>query len=161
NAAYDQRHNWSEVTPEYWDLAMAVNLKHFFFATQAVAPGMARAGGGSIINFGSIRWMVMTPSIPIYETAKAAVHGLTRSMARELGQSGIRVNSLVPGAVITQRQLDLWITPESLVAISESQALPGRVMPADCARMALFLAADDSAMISAQHFLVDGGWANT
>ena len=161
NAAHDQRHDWSEVTSDYWDAAMAVNLKHFFFAAQAVAPGMAKAGGGSIINFGSISWMIMTPSIPIYETAKAAVHGLTRSMARELGQSGIRVNSLVPGAVITQRQLDLWITPESLVAIAESQALPGRVMPADCARMALFLAADDSAMISGQHFLVDGGWANT
>ncbi|MBF0679429.1 MAG: SDR family oxidoreductase [Devosia sp.] len=161
NAAHDQRHDWREVTPAYWDERIAVNLKHFFFAIQAVAPGMQAAGGGAIINFGSISWMIMTPSIPIYETAKAAVHGLTRSMARELGRSGIRVNSLVPGAVMTQRQLDLWITPEDIAAIDAHQAVPGQLAPDDCARMALFLAADDSAMISGQHFLVDAGWANT
>ncbi|MBE7734166.1 SDR family NAD(P)-dependent oxidoreductase [Devosia faecipullorum] len=161
NAAHDQRHDWAEVTPDEWDQRMAVNLKHAFFAMQAVAPGMARAGGGSIINFGSISWMIMTPSIPLYEIAKAAVHGLTRSMARELGRSAIRVNSLVPGAVITQRQLDLWITPEDLRDIEASQALSGHIDADDCARMALFLAADDSAMISGQHFLVDAGWANT
>jgi D-xylose 1-dehydrogenase len=161
NAAHDQRHDWSEVTSQFWDAALAVNLKHFFFAAQAVAPAMIRAGGGSIINFGSISWMIMTPSLPLYETSKAAVHGLTRSMARELGRSNIRVNSLVPGAVITQRQLDLWLTPESLAEMSASQALPGQIMPDDCARMALFLAADDSRMISGQHFLVDGGWTNT
>ncbi len=160
NAAHDQRHDWSEVTPDYWDERMAVNLKHAFFAIQAVAPGMEKAGGGSIINFGSISWMIMTPSIPLYETAKAAVHGLTRSMARELGRAAIRVNSLVPGAVMTQRQLDLWITPEDLKAIEASQALSGHLTPEDCARMALFLAADDSRMISAQNFLVDGGWAH-
>lgn len=160
NAAHDQRHQWSEVTPAYWDERMAVNLKHFFFAIQAVAPGMARAGGGSIINFGSISWMIMTPSIPIYETAKAAVHGLSRAMARELGRSAIRVNSLVPGAVVTPRQLELWIKPGDLERIEAQQALSGHVSPDDCARMALFLAADDSAMISGQQFLVDGGWAN-
>lgn len=160
NAAHDQRHDWAQVTPDEWDQRMAVNLKHFFFAMQAVAPGMAAAGGGSIINFGSISWMVMTPSLPLYETAKAAVHGLTRSMARELGRSRIRVNSLVPGAVITQRQLELWLTPQDLTSIEAQQALPGQLMAEDCARMALFLAADDSAMISAQHFLVDAGWAN-
>lgn len=160
NAAHDQRHDWADVTPDYWDERMAVNLKHAFFAMQAVAPGMAEAGGGSIINFGSISWMIMAPSIPIYETAKAAVHGLTRSMARELGRSAIRVNSLVPGAVITQRQLDLWIKPEDLKDIEANQALSGHLSPDDCARMALFLAADDSAMISGQHFLVDAGWAN-
>lgn len=161
NAAHDQRHNWADVTPDYWDEAMAVNLKHYFFAAQAVAPGMAKAGGGSIINFGSISWMIMTPSIPVYETAKAAVHGLTRSMARELGRSHIRVNSLVPGAVMTKRQLELWVTPEGIKEIDAAQALPGQLKGDDCARMALFLAADDSAMISAQHFLVDAGWANT
>lgn len=161
NAAHDQRHDWREVTPDYWDDRIAVNLKHFFFAIQAVAPAMQAAGGGSIINFGSISWMIMTPSIPIYETAKAAVHGLTRSMARELGRSGIRVNSLVPGAVMTQRQLDLWITPDDIAAIDAHQAIPGQLGPDDCARMALFLASDDSAMISGQHFLVDAGWANT
>lgn len=160
NAAHDQRHDWAQVTPDEWDQRMAVNLKHFFFAMQAVAPGMATAGGGSIINFGSISWMVMTPSLPLYETAKAAVHGLTRSMARELGRSRIRVNSLVPGAVVTQRQLELWLTPQDLTNIEAQQALPGQLLAEDCARMALFLAADDSAMISAQHFLVDAGWAN-
>ena len=161
NAAHDQRHDWAEVTPEYWDERMAVNLKHSFFAIQAVAPGMIRAGGGSIINFSSISWMIMTPRIPIYETAKAAVHGLTRSMARELGKSAIRVNTITPGSVVTQRQLDLWLDPESMERIQDIQALGGQVMPDDVARMALFLAADDSAMISAQQFLVDAGWANT
>jgi NAD(P)-dependent dehydrogenase (short-subunit alcohol dehydrogenase family) len=161
NAAHDQRHDWAEVTPEEWDRRMAVNLKHAFFAIQAVAPGMARAGRGSIINYGSISWMIMTPGLPIYETAKAAVHGLTRSMARALGSSGIRVNSLVPGAVMTQRQLDLWITPEDLASIKQHQAIPDAISPDDCARMALFLAADDSAMVTGQHFLVDAGWANS
>ena len=160
NAANDQRHDWAEVSSDDWDARFAVNLKHAFFAAQAVAPGMKRAGKGSIITFGSISWMVLTPSIPLYETAKAAVHGLTRALARELGRSGIRANSLVPGAVITQRQLDLWLTSEDMAAIEANQALSGHVMPEDCARMALFLAADDSAMISGQHFLVDGGWAN-
>ena len=102
----------------------------------------------------------MTPGLPLYETAKAAIHGLTRSMARELGQSGIRVNSLVPGAVMTQRQLELWISAEDLADIKQQQALPEALSPEDCARMALFLAADDSAMVTGQHFLVDAGWAN-
>lgn len=161
NAAHDQRHLWNEVTPDEWDQRIAVNLRHAFFAIQAVAPGMARAGRGSVINFGSISWMVMTPGLPVYETAKAALHGLTRSMARELGPSGIRVNTLVPGAVMTQRQLDLWISPEALADIKENQAIPEAISPEDCARMALFLAADDSAMVTGQHFLVDAGWANT
>ncbi len=160
NAAHDQRHQWNEVTPEDWDRRMAVNLKHAFFAIQAVAPGMAKAGRGSIINYGSISWMIMTPGLPLYETAKAAIHGLTRSMARELGQSGIRVNSLVPGAVMTQRQLELWISAADLADIKQQQALPDALSPEDCARMALFLAADDSAMVTGQHFLVDAGWAN-
>lgn len=160
NAAHDQRHNWEEVTPGYWDDRMAVNLKHYFFAIQAVAPGMIRAGGGAIINFSSISWMVMSPDLPIYETAKAAAHGLTRSMARELGQSHIRVNTLSPGWVMTERQKTLWLNPEAERQLDKDQALAGRVQPDDCARMALFLAADDSAMITAQQFIVDGGWAN-
>lgn len=160
NAAHDQRHDWAEVTPAYWDDRMAVNLKHAFFAIQAVAPGMIAAGRGSIINTGSISWMVMTPRIPIYETAKAATHGLTRAMARELGKSGIRVNSLVPGAVLTERQLSHWLDAAALKQIEANQALAGHVYPDDVARMALFLAADDSAMISAQQFVVDGGWAS-
>lgn len=161
NAAHDQRHKWDEVTPDEWDQRMAVNLRHAFFAIQAVAPGMARAGRGSIINYGSISWMIMTPDLPVYETAKAAVHGLTRSMARELGGSGIRVNSLVPGAIMTRRQLDLWVDAEGIEEIKRIQALPKSLTPDDCARMALFLAAEDSAMVTGQHFLVDAGWANT
>jgi len=160
NAAHDQRHEWAEVTPAYWDDRMAVNLKHSFFAIQAVAPGMIAAGRGSIINTGSISWMIMSPKIPIYEAAKAATHGLTRGMARELGKHGIRVNSLVPGWVMTERQLTHWVDDVAESQIDANQVLAGRVTPEDVARMALFLAAEDSAMISAQQFVVDGGWAN-
>ena len=160
NAAHDQRHEWSEVTPAYWDDRMAVNLKHAFFAIQAVAPGMIKAKRGSVINTGSISWMIMSPNIPVYETAKAATHGLTRAMARELGKHNIRVNTLVPGWVMTERQLTHWVDAKAETLIEQSQALAGRVYPDDIAGMALFLAADDSAMISAQQFVVDGGWAN-
>jgi NAD(P)-dependent dehydrogenase (short-subunit alcohol dehydrogenase family) len=160
NAAHDERHDWQDVTPAYWDDRMAVNLRHSFFAMQSVAPGMIKAGRGSIINTGSISWMIMAPRLPIYEAAKAATHGLTRSMARELGKHGIRVNTLVPGWVMTERQLSHWLNPSTEQLIDDSQALAGRVYPDDVARMALFLAADDSAMISAQQFLVDGGWAS-
>jgi len=161
NAAHDDRHDWNTVTPEDWDHRIATNLKHGFFAMQAVAPGMIKAGGGSIINMGSISWMIMVPRLPVYETAKAAVHGLTRSMARELGQYSIRVNTLVPGWVMTERQLTEWVDDGAERLIDQSQPLSGRVYPDDIARMALFLAAEDSAMISAQQFLVDAGWANT
>ena len=160
NAAHDERHDWSDVTPDYWDERLATNLKHSFFAIQAVAPGMIKAGRGSIINMGSISWMIMVPRIPLYETAKAAAHGLTRSMARELGRHGIRVNTLTPGWVMTERQLAHWVDASAERLIEEAQVLPGRVYPDDVARLALFLAADDSSMISAQQFLVDGGWAN-
>ncbi len=160
NAAHDQRHEWDEVTSAYWDDRMAVNLKHAFFAIQAVAPGMVKAGRGSIINMGSISWMIMSPKIPVYETAKAATHGLTRGMARELGKHGIRVNSLAPGWVMTERQLTHWVDAAAEAQIDATQALAGRVSPDDVARMTLFLAAEDSAMISAQQFIVDGGWAN-
>lgn len=160
NAAHDERHDWSAVTPEDWDRRMATNLKHGFFAMQAVAPGMIRAGRGSIISMGSISWMIGVPRLPVYETAKAAAHGLTRSMARELGRHNIRVNTLVPGWVMTERQLSHWVDADAEKLIETSQALSGRVYPDDIARMALFLAADDSRMISAQHFIVDGGWAN-
>lgn len=160
NAAHDQRHDWREVTPEYWDERLAVNLKHAFFAAQAVAPGMIKAGRGSIINFGSISWMIMAGNMPAYTTSKAAAHGLSRSLARDLGPEGIRVNTVVPGWVMTERQLTHWIGEEENRLIDETQALKDRVMPDDVARMVLFLAADDSKMISAQDFLVDGGWAH-
>ena len=160
NAAHDERHDWDKVTPEFWDDRIAVNLKHAFFAAQAVAPGMIAAGMGSIINLGSISWMIMSPKLPVYETAKAAAHGLSRSLAREFGKSGIRVNTLVPGWVMTERQLEKWVDAAAGKLIDESQTLAGRVYPDDLARMALFLAADDSKMISAQDFIVDGGWAH-
>lgn len=160
NAASDTRHDWHEVTPAYWDGRMAVNLRHYFFAIQTVAPGMVAAGKGAIVNLGSIAWMVMSERLPAYMTAKAAVHGLTRSMARELGVHGIRVNTLAPGAVMTERQLAEVITPDDEAHIQSLQALKSRVLPEDVARMALFLAADDSKMITGQDFLVDGGWAH-
>ncbi|WP_288191313.1 SDR family oxidoreductase [uncultured Phyllobacterium sp.] len=158
NAANDTRHDWREVTPEYFDQRIAVNLRHMFFAIQAVAPAMIAAGGGSIINFGSVGWMMASGGYPGYASAKSAVHGLTRSFARDLGKHAIRVNTLVPGWVMTQRQLDLWVDDAANELIDRSQCLAGRVMPDDIARMALFLASDDSRMCSAQNFIVDGGW---
>ncbi|MBX3577545.1 MAG: SDR family oxidoreductase [Rhizobiaceae bacterium] len=159
NAAHDQRHDWREVTPDYWDNRIAVNLKHSFFAIQAVAPGMIKAGGGSIVNFGSISWMINTGNMPAYTASKAAMHGLSRSLGRDLGKHNIRVNTLVPGWVMTQRQIDLWIDDAANALIDASQTLAGRVMPEDIARTALFLGSDDSRMISGQDFIVDGGWA--
>jgi NAD(P)-dependent dehydrogenase (short-subunit alcohol dehydrogenase family) len=160
NAAHDLRHTWDEVTPEFWDGRIAVNLKHAFFAAQAVIPGMIAARRGSIVNFGSISWMIMSPNLTAYTASKAAMHGMSRSLARELGQHGIRVNTLVPGWIMTERQLTHWVGPEENKLIDASQALAGRCRPEDVARMALFLAADDSKMISAQDFIVDGGWAH-
>lgn len=160
NAAHDQRHKLADVTPEFWDDRIAVNMKHAFFAAQAVAPGMIAAGRGSIINFGSISWMIMLGELAAYTSSKAAMHGMSRSLAGELGKHGIRVNTLVPGWVMTERQLKNWVGPEEEKLIDASQALKGRVFPADIARMVLFLAADDSQMISGQDFIVDGGWAH-
>lgn len=160
NAAHDERHDWQDVTSEEWDHRQAVNLKHAFFAIQAVAPGMIAAGQGAIINFGSVSWMVMSPRIPVYLTAKAAAKGLTRGMARELGKQGIRVNTLTPGQVMTEKQRRLVVDEEFERNLDRVQALADRIMPEDIARMALFLAADDSRMISGQDFLVDAGWAH-
>ena len=159
NAARDDRHNIESVTPEFWDQSMAVNLRHQFFATQAVAPGMKAAGGGSIINMGSISWMTRTGGMPAYTTAKAAVQGLTRGLARDLGPYNIRVNTVVPGWVMTQRQLTLWVDDAGNETMDREQCLKGRIPPDDLARMVLFLAADDSRMCSAQDFIVDAGWA--
>jgi NAD(P)-dependent dehydrogenase (short-subunit alcohol dehydrogenase family) len=158
NAANDARHKWEDVTPDYFDARIAVNLKHMFFAIQAVAPGMIAAGRGAIVNYGSIGWMMATGGYPVYAASKAAVHGMTRSFARDLGRHGIRVNTLVPGWVMTKRQLDLWIDDAANELIDRSQCLTGRVLPVDIARMALFLGSDDSKMCSAQNFIVDGGW---
>ena len=158
NAGNDDRHQTEDVSVAYWDDRMAVNLRHQFFAAQAVLSGMKAAGRGSIINLGSITWRVGDPDCPAYVTAKAAVHGMTRALAREFGPHNIRVNCLVPGWVMTERQMRLWLTPEGERQIDERQCLRQRVQPADIARMALFLAADDGAMCTSQEFIVDGGW---
>jgi NAD(P)-dependent dehydrogenase (short-subunit alcohol dehydrogenase family) len=157
NAANDQRHKWEDVTVEFWDERMATNLRHQFFALQAVVPMMRSAGGGSIINFGSISWHTNHGEMPAYTTAKAAVEGLTKGMARDLGPDKIRVNTVIPGWVMTQRQIDLWLTPEAEANLMRAQCLKEKVYPADLARMVLWLASDDSRMCTAQIWVVDGG----
>ena len=158
NAARDDRHSIESVTVEYWDERVAVNLRHQFFATQAVIDQMKRLGGGSIINFGSISWMTASGGMPAYTTSKAAVSGLTRGLARDLGPFNIRVNTISPGWVMTERQKTLWLTPDGERRLEEAQCLPGRLLPEDLARMVLFLAADDSRMCTAQNYIVDAGW---
>ncbi len=157
NAANDQRHKWQDVTPDYWDERQAVNLRHQFFAIQAVAPMMAASGGGSIVNFGSVSWHVGQGGMPAYTTAKAAVEGLTRGMARDLGPDNIRVNCVVPGWIMTQRQISLWLTPDAEARLIQSQCLKRKLVPDDVARMVLWLAADDSRMCTSQLFVVDAG----
>lgn len=157
NAARDDRHDWREVTPEYWDERMQTNLRHMFFAIQAVAPGMIAAGAGSIINLGSNSWWEAGGGFPAYTTAKAAVHGLTRTMARDLGDHRIRVNTVVPGWIMTERQKELWATPEALEAHRARQCLPDLIDPIYVARMVLFLASDDAAMCTANNFMVEAG----
>ncbi|MBA4095537.1 MAG: 3-oxoacyl-ACP reductase [Rhodospirillum sp.] len=159
NAANDQRHQWQDVTPDYWDERMAINLRPMFFAIQSVAPQMKRLGGGSIVNFGSISWKNAMGGMPAYTTAKAAVHGLTRGFARDLGQDGIRVNTVLPGWVMTERQKKLWLDEAAEKLLDQVQCLKGRLQAEDLARMVLFLASDDARMCSAQEFTVDGGWA--
>ncbi|GAC1043074.1 SDR family oxidoreductase [Rhizobium sp. No.120] len=158
NAGNDDRHQTDDVTVAYWDDRMAVNLRHQFFAAQSARPFMKALGGGSIINLGSITWMVGDPDCPAYVTAKAGIYGLTRALAREFGPERIRVNCLVPGWVMTERQISLWLTEAGERQIADRQCLPDRVQPDDIARMALFLASDDSAMCTSQQFIVDGGW---
>jgi NAD(P)-dependent dehydrogenase (short-subunit alcohol dehydrogenase family) len=157
NAARDDRHNWRDVTPDYWNERMDTNLRHMFFTIQAVADGMIRSGGGSIINMGSNSWWEAGAGFPAYATAKAAVHGLTRTMARELGEHRIRVNAVVPGWIMTDRQKDLWATPEALEAHQKRQCLPDLIDPEYVARMVVFLASDDAAMCTASNFMVDAG----
>jgi NAD(P)-dependent dehydrogenase (short-subunit alcohol dehydrogenase family) len=157
NAANDQRHSFSDVTVEYWDERMATNLRHQFFAIQAVVPMMRGAGGGSIINFGSISWHTNNGGMPAYTTAKAGVEGLTKGMARDLGPDRIRVNTVIPGWIMTQRQVDLWLTPEAEAQLIQAQCLKHKVYPPDVARMVLWLASDDSRMCTSQLWVVDGG----
>lgn len=158
NAASDTRHEFQDVTPEYWDQRLNVNLRHQFFAIQAVFAQMKAAGGGSIINFGSMSWYERQGGMPGYTTSKAAVLGLTRGLARDLGPYQIRVNTLTPGWVMTERQLSQWVTPETAKDIEKNQCLKQQLLPEDIAAMALFLASDDSKLCTAQNFIVDGGW---
>ena len=157
NAARDDRHKIGDVSPDYWDKCLAVNLKHQFFAIQAVAPIMRAAGGGSVINMGSVSWMRSRDIFIGYATSKSAINGMTRSLARELGPDAIRVNCLVPGAIVTERQTALWRNPEEDARFLELQSLKFRLGPAHCARLALWLAADDSDGCTGQNFIVDGG----
>ena len=157
NAARDDRHDWQGVTPEFWDERMATNLRHMFFAIQDVAPDMIAAGGGSIVNIGSNSWWENQGGFPAYTTAKSAVHGLTRTMARDLGRHRIRVNTVVPGWIMTERQKELWATPEALAAHRERQCLPDLIDPVYVARMVMFLASDDAALCSSNNYMVEAG----
>jgi NAD(P)-dependent dehydrogenase (short-subunit alcohol dehydrogenase family) len=161
NAARDDRHKFDDVTPEYWDDNQAVNLRHQFFAAQAVAAQMEGAGGGSIINLGSVSWMRGRPALAGYTTAKAAINGLTRTLARELGTRNIRVNCIVPGAIATERQRALWFSPEQQQKFIEQQCLKFRLSEDDVARTALFLASDEARGITGQNLIVDAGLAQT
>jgi NAD(P)-dependent dehydrogenase (short-subunit alcohol dehydrogenase family) len=158
NAANDQRHTIDEVTPEYWDRAMAINLRPHFFTIQAAIPAMRAAGRGSIVNMSSIAWMVPSTGLPAYIAAKSAIVGLTRTFAHELGPANIRVNAVLPGAIATERQQKLWYTPEYVATILSRQAIKRILVPAEVARLVLFLAADDSSAITNQSYIVDGGW---
>lgn len=157
NAANDDRHTVAEVTPEYWNDRLNVNLRHQFFAAQAVVPAMKRAGKGVILNFGSISWHLGMADLVLYQTCKAAIEGLTRALARDLGRDNIRVNTIVPGNVQTPRQMR-WYTPEGEADIVRSQCIDGRIQPADIAGMVLFLASDDARMCTAHDYFVDAGW---
>jgi NAD(P)-dependent dehydrogenase (short-subunit alcohol dehydrogenase family) len=158
NAANDHRHKMEDVTPEYWEQSLAVNLRPQFFMMQAVVPAMKAAGRGSIINMSSISWMIPSTGLPVYIAAKAAIVGLTRTMARELGPSGIRVNAVAPGAIVTEKQKRLIYTPEYKAEIMSRQALKRDILPEDVARLVLFLASDDAGAITNQSYVIDGGW---
>ncbi|WP_316184074.1 MULTISPECIES: SDR family oxidoreductase [unclassified Bradyrhizobium] len=159
NAARDDRHAIEDVTPDYWDERIAVNLKHQFFAAQAVAPDMIQAGGGAIVNLGSVSWVLGQGNMPCYTTAKSAIQGLTRALARDLGPNNVRVNSILPGWIMTERQQRLWLTPEGEAELMRRQCLKRKLVPDDIARVVLFFAADDSGACTNQNYIVDGGWA--
>jgi NAD(P)-dependent dehydrogenase (short-subunit alcohol dehydrogenase family) len=158
NAANDQRHKIEDVTPEYWDQCVALNLRPYFFIAQALLPAMTAAGRGSIINMSSIAWLIPTTGMPVYVAAKAAIVGLTRTLAHEFGPPGIRVNAVLPGAIVTEKQKRLVYTPEYKAKILASQSLKRDILPDDVARLVLFLAADDSSAITSQSYVIDGGW---
>ncbi len=158
NAANDQRHATEEVTPEFFDRGIAINLRPQFFMIQSVLPAMKKARRGSIINMSSISWMIPTTGLPVYIAAKAAIVGLTRTLAHELGPEGIRVNAVLPGAIATEKQKRLVYSPEYKAEIMAAQALKVEITPEDVARLVLFLASDDSSAITNQSYVIDGGW---
>ena len=158
NAAHDDRHDWTDITEEYWDERFATNLRHHFFTIQSVAKDMIQKGGGSIINIGSNSWWEAVGNFPAYATAKSAVHGLTRTLARDLGKHRIRVNTVVPGWIMTERQVDMWLTPESEKELMDRQCIKRKLFPKDIARFVLFMASDEASACSNQSFVVDGGW---
>lgn len=158
NAAHDERHATLEVTEDYWDGRMAVNLKHQFFASQAVLPDMIASKQGSIVNLGSCSWIIGQGGMPAYTASKSAVLGLTRSLARDFGEHGVRVNAVAPGWIMTERQLELWVTPETEKEIYANQCIKRPLVPDDIARVVVFLSSDDASAITNQHYVVDGGW---
>ncbi|MDE3103714.1 MAG: SDR family oxidoreductase [Acidobacteriota bacterium] len=158
NAGNDTRHAFDTVTPELWDRTLALNLRHQFFMAQAVAPAMRAASRGSIINMSSISWMIPSTGLPAYVTAKAGIVGLTRTLAHELGSSNVRVNAILPGAVLTERQRRLWLTPQYEAEVLANQAIKRLILPQEVAQLALFLASDDSAAITNQSLVIDAGW---
>jgi D-xylose 1-dehydrogenase len=158
NVANDDRRELDQVDEAHFDWSVSINLRPAYFAIQAVVPGMQRRGGGSIINMGSVSWQIRQSECSVYGALKSAAAGLTRSLSRKLGRDRIRINQLIPGWVMTEKQLKLWVNAAGERAIAENQCLPDKVLPKDIAAMALFLASDDSRMITAQTFVVDGGW---
>jgi NAD(P)-dependent dehydrogenase (short-subunit alcohol dehydrogenase family) len=158
NAAHDERHKLEDVTPEYFDDRIRVNLKHQFFAIQAVVPDMKKAGGGAIVNMTSTSWMIGSRNIPVYVAAKAGTYGLVRGLARDLGPLNIRINAFAPGWIMTERQKALWVTPEAIEQLMKDQCLQRTLTPADMARAILFLASDESSAATNQNFVFDGGW---
>jgi len=158
NAAHDERHATLEVTEDYWDGRMAVNLKHQFFAAQAVLPDMTAKGKGAIVNMGSTSWVIGQGGMAAYTASKSAVIGLTRSLARDFGAHGVRVNAIAPGWIMTERQMALWVTPETEKSIYENQALKRPLVPDDIARVVVFMSSDEAGAITNQHYIVDGGW---
>jgi len=158
NAARDDRHSLQSVTSEYFDERIATNLKHQLFASQAVVSDMEKTGGGAIINMGSTSWMIGQGGMPCYTTAKSAIQGLTRGLARDLGPKNIRVNCVVPGWIMTERQVDMWLTPESEKELMDRQCIKRKLFPKDIARFVLFMASDEASACSNQSFVVDGGW---
>jgi len=158
NAAHDERHAIDDVTSAYFDDRVAVNLKHQFFAIQSVYKDMAAAGGGTIVNMGSVSWMIGQGGMPIYLACKSAITGLTRSMARDLGPKNIRVNSILPGWIMTERQIENWLTPEGEEELMARQCLKRKLEPVEIAKVVLFFSADDSGICTNQNFVADGGW---